>query len=178
MGSAGDNDGERATSGVEASESRAFSVYDLDSKWVDQHAAPRMLESLKGRPQVVALVYTTCTSVCPMTVAAMQQVEAKSEGRADFVLFSLDPSHDAPEQLAEFAKLHALSTRWTLLTGSESDVRALAAVLGVKFQRVSDTEIVHTNTLTVLDGDGRIVAQFNEVDAADRTIATLRQFTR
>ena len=156
----------------------AFSLSDLGSTWHDQSAASRTLGSLRGHPQVLALVYTNCTSICPMTVAVMQAAEAKAAPSIGFVLVSMDPARDSPTRLAEYAKQHGLSPRWTLLSGDEKDVRELAAVLGIKYRKVSPTEIVHTSTLTILDADGRIIAQYSETDAVDRAIATLQRIAR
>ena len=160
------------------SESASFSLYDLGSTWRDQLSVSRTLSSLRGRPQVMALVYTNCTSTCPLTVSAMQQVEAQAGKDAGFVLVSLDPGRDSPARLAEFAKEHQLSVRWTLLSGDERSVRELAAAIGVKYRTVSPTEIVHTSTLTILDADGRMVAQYSETDAVDRAVRALQTIAR
>lgn len=154
----------------------AFSVYDLDATWRDQTGAARPLASLKGKPRLLSLVYTNCSSICPMTVAAMQEVEARAGDRAGYVLVSLDPERDSPARLADYARQHRLSDRWTLLSGAESDVRELAALLHVQYRRVSPDEIDHTTTLTILDADGRIVAQFDKADAVDRAAEVLLRF--
>lgn len=154
----------------------AYSVYDLGSSWRDQHGVPRTLTSLHGRPQVVAFVYTTCTAICPLTVTALHELERNAGDRAGYVLISIDPAHDSPVRLTQFAALHRLSSRWTLLSGSERNVRELAALLGVKYRRVAGGEIDHSATISVLDGDGRLVAQFDQFDAIDRAAATLTQF--
>jgi protein SCO1/2 len=56
-------------------------------------------------------------------------------------------------------------------------VRELAALVGVKYRRVADGEIDHSATLTVLDAEGRIVAQFDQADAVDRAAAAVRRLT-
>ena len=150
-----------------------FSVYELDSKWRDASGRPRALSSMRGRPQVLALIYTSCTSVCPITVAIMQQVEARVGDRAGYLLVSLDPDRDSPARLAEFAKEHQLSARWTLLSGAEPDVRELAAVIGVQYRRVTSGQIDHTTSLTILDADGRVVAQHKDEHAGDEAVRTL-----
>jgi protein SCO1/2 len=170
--------GPRKSGNESGTPSGTFSVYDLGSTWHDQFATSRTLASLRGKPQVLALVYTNCTSTCPLTVSAMQEVEAKAGERAGFVLVSLDPARDSPARLAEFAKQRGLSAKWTLLSGDEKSVRELAAVLGVKYRTVSPTEIVHTSTLTILDADGRMVAQYSETDAVDRAVGALQRFNR
>jgi protein SCO1/2 len=167
-----DDDAARHGAGADRSE---FSLYDLDMTWRDATGAERTLAAQRGRPQVIALIYTNCTSICPMTVAAMQEVEARAGVDAAFVLVSLDPDRDSPARLAEFALQRRLSPRWTLLSGQEKDVRALAALLGVKYRKVSPTEIVHNSTLTILDADGHITAQYSEVDAVERAVRQLRR---
>lgn len=154
----------------------AFSVYDLGATWRDQTGAARQLASLKGKPRLLSLVYTSCTSICPMTVAAMQEVEAKAGDRAAYVLVSLDPERDSPARLADYARQHQLSNRWTLFSGAENDVRELAALLHVQYRRVSPDEIDHSATLTILDADGRIVSQFDKADAVDRAAEVLLRF--
>lgn len=169
---------ERANDDSRESASATFSLYDLGSTWRDQSSVSRTLSSLRGRPQVMALVYTNCTSTCPLTVSAMQQVEAQAGKDAGFVLVSLDPGRDSPARLADFAKEHQMSARWTLLSGDERSVRELAAAIGVKYRTVSPTEIVHTSTLTILDADGRMVAQYSETDAVDRAVRALQKIAR
>jgi hypothetical protein len=46
----------------------------------------------------------------------------------------------------------------------------------VQYRRVSPDEIDHTTTLTILDADGRIVAQFDKADAVDRAAEVLQRF--
>lgn len=167
--------GERPATAVPAPITN-YSLYDLGSEWRDQHGAERSLASLRGKPQLISLVYTSCASICPFTVAAMQLVEQKVGDRAGYVLVSLDPSNDSPERLAEYAAERQLTPRWTLLSGPEGSVRELAALIGVKYRQVASGEIDHSSTLTILDGDGRIVAQFDEADAVDRAAAVLMRF--
>jgi cytochrome oxidase Cu insertion factor (SCO1/SenC/PrrC family) len=109
--------GRGAAAGASAAESpaaagaSAFSVYDLESVWRDQHGTERTLASLRGRPQVLSLVYTNCKSICPFTVAAMQLVEQQVGDQAGYVLVSLDPERDSPERLAAYAAERRLSSR-------------------------------------------------------------------
>ncbi len=158
-----------------ASQSDSYSIYDLGSAWRDQSGSVRTLDSLRGRPQLLALVYTSCTSTCPLVVEDLKRIAAVTDPRLGFVLVSLDPDRDDPHALAEFARRHELGPdRWTLLTGADSDVRALAASLGVRYRRVSPQEIAHSNTLTLLDSSGRVVHQQQGVGDRDETIIAAR----
>jgi protein SCO1/2 len=139
-----------------------FSVYDLEARWRDQDGAERVLRSLGGRVQVVAMVYTRCTHTCPAIVAEMKRLEAtlpaEERGRVGFVLVSLDPGRDTPEQLKQFATSMRLpADAWTLLTGDADAVRELAALLGIRYRAETDAQISHSNTYLVLDAEGRMV---------------------
>ena len=137
----------------------AFSVYDLEGGWRDQTGAPRSLASLRGAPVLLAMVYTHCTATCPLAVAELKRIAAL-EPDVRLVLVSLDPARDDPERLARYAADHALdASRWTLLTGSDSDVRDLAATLSVRYRRVTPDDLAHSNLITLLDREGRIVRQ-------------------
>ncbi|HVZ48926.1 MAG TPA: SCO family protein [Gemmatimonadaceae bacterium] len=169
-------DGRHAAPGSAAvSGARTYSVYDLESVWRDQRGAARTLGSLRGRPQVLSLIYTNCTSICPFTVAAIQLVEQQVGDQAGYVLVSLDPERDSPQRLAAYAAEHRLSSRWTLLSGPEGSVRELAALVGVKYRRVAEGEIDHSAVLLVLDANGRMVARFDQPDAVDRAAAEVRR---
>ena len=163
----------------EAGDETRYSVYDLTSRWRDQNGASRTLASLRGRPQVIAMIYTHCAATCPLTVVDMKRIERATGGAAGFVLISLDPDHDTPARLAAFAREHDLSPeRWTLLAGSDEDVRELAAVLGVRYRRVSPGELAHSNTLSVLDASGAVAMQAPALAGDDDIASAVRRLVR
>jgi protein SCO1/2 len=124
------------------------------------------------------MVYTSCTHTCPMIVAEMKRVEAalpaEMRGGVGFVLVSLDPERDTPEQLAKFASAMRLDpASWTLLTGG---VREMAALLGIRYRPEADAQISHSNTYLVLDPAGRIVHRQDGIGrGTDAALARIRQ---
>jgi len=161
------------TNRVETPSAESFSVYDLPGRWLDQSGAERSLATLRGAPVLLAMVYTHCTATCPLAVAELKRIAA-SDATVRFVLVSLDPARDDPAQLSAFARRLELDpARWTLLTGSDGDLRELAATLGVRYRQVTPQDLSHSNLITLLDRDGRIVRQSSgRVD--DGVIAALR----
>jgi len=136
-----------------------FSVYELDGRWRDQSGAARSLASWRGKPVLLAMIYTHCTATCPLAVSELKRIAAL-EPDARFVLVSLDPQRDDEQRLASYAAERALDpSRWTLLTGSDADVRDLAATLGVRYRRVTADDLAHSNLITLFDREGRIVRQ-------------------
>lgn len=157
-----------------AASSERYSIYDLDASWRDQQGTARQLSSLRGRPQVLAMIYTHCSTTCPFTVAEMKRIERESPSNVGFVLVSLDPARDDPARLAMFAEERGLdASRWTLLDGSDDAVRELATVLGVRYRRISPEELAHSNALTMLDAGGVVIDQHTGLDAASEIIGAL-----
>jgi protein SCO1/2 len=136
------------------------SIFDLDLSLVDQQGARVRLADLAGRPLVVTMIYTRCTSVCPRVTDDMKAIERALGARAagvTFVLFSLDPNRDTPAALQRFAVLHHLDpARWRLLAAPEDGVRDLAAVLGVRYSTTPGGEIAHAAVVVVVDARGVI----------------------
>ena len=137
----------------------SFSVYELPASWRDQSGATRALADFRGSPVLLAMVYTHCTATCPLAVAELKRIAAQHRD-AKLVLVSLDPERDDPRRLASYARGLGLdAARWTLLTGTDADVRDLAATLGVRYRRVTPEDLAHSNMITLLDREGRIVRQ-------------------
>ena len=136
------------------------SIYQLESKWTRSDGSEIELAALAGRIRVVAMVYTHCQHACPRIIADMWRLRSEVGevgGRVGYVLVSLDPERDDVARLTEFAAAEELAEGWTLLRSDEFAVRELAAVLGIRYRRVSETDFVHSNLLTVLDRDGVVV---------------------
>lgn len=65
-----------------------------------------------------------------------------------------------PQRLTDFAEENNLAEdKWTLLNGDQGDVLEIAALLGVKYKRISDTDFTHSNMISVLNKEGEIVHQ-------------------
>lgn len=80
--------------------------------------------------------------------------------QTNFTIISIDPERDTPERLSSFADENNLSdNKWTLLNGDEGDILEIAALLGVKYKRISNTDFTHSNMITVLNKDGVVTYQ-------------------
>lgn len=158
------------------------SLYLLESDWTSDVGRRIRLGQLRGRPQVVALFFTRCEYACPILVHDMKRIEEalppESRAQVDFLLVSMDSERDDPASLAEFRRRNELGTaHWTLLTGAAEDVRELAALLGVSYQKDARGQFAHSNLLTVLNLEGEVVHQLKglnqSIDEAVRLIASL-----
>lgn len=140
------------------------SLYQLESVWTTDRGEQVRLKDLDGTTEVMAMVFTRCTSVCPTLVHDLKAMDASMHGGArkdtHFVLVTIDPEHDTPEALSEFRNRMGLDAdRWTLLRGTASDTRELAAVLGFAYGKGDGQNYNHSSLVTVLDRGGLIVHQ-------------------
>lgn len=141
----------------------AASVYDLNSAWTNQRGETVRLADLRGRPRVVCMFFAQCAYACPRITADMKSIQSglteRERARVGFVMASFDTDRDTPDALREFAQSKNLEGDWQLLHGDENSIRELAAALGVRYRREPDGNFAHSNVITVLDDEGRIVHQ-------------------
>jgi len=113
--------------------------------------------SLDGHIWVADFVYTTCDGPCPMMSSQMRQVQtstAETPG-VRLVSFTVDPNHDTPSALAEYAKHFGYDpNRWFFLTG---DARSLddLGMNGFHLNSV-DGSLTHSTRFVLVDGKRRI----------------------
>lgn len=74
-----------------------------------------------GHPVVLNFIYTTCTTVCPVTSQTLSQLQARLGADRDkvrIVSISIDPEQDTPAQLAAYARKFNASPEWRHYTGT------------------------------------------------------------
>ena len=140
------------------------SLYQLDSSWTNDDRQPLHLGQLRGRVQVVAMFFASCTYACPVIVRDMKRIEAGLPGnlraKVGFTLVTIDTERDTPEALHAYRSVHQLpADRWTLLHGTPDDTLELAALLGVRFKREASGQFAHSNLITILNEQGEMIHQ-------------------
>ena len=89
---------------------------------------------LKGKIVVVNFMYTSCPDICGLTTARLLQAEEKLHEVVGkelfFVSLTVDPEHDTPQKLKEFADSFGIGDGWLFLTGKPEDIRAINAKFG------------------------------------------------
>ena len=137
------------------------SLYQLESTWTSDVGREINLGTLQGRPQVVAMVFTSCEFACPIIVNDMKRIAAalpaNLRGKVNFTLISFDHERDTPEKLHTFRQRMILPvSNWTLLRGGADDVRELAALLGVNYRKDARGQYAHSNIITLLNSAGEV----------------------
>lgn len=74
-----------------------------------------------GRPVILNFIYTTCTTVCPMTSQTFSQLQTalgSDKYKVHLVSISIDPEEDTPARLQKYAKKFGADSEWNHYTGS------------------------------------------------------------
>ena len=160
------------------------SVYQLPLVLTDQAGHAADWRTRRGAPQVVAMFYTSCQYICPLIVDSGKAVDKsltpQQRARLKILLVSMDPKRDTPAALKNIVDKRQLdTTRWTLASPPQGEVRAVAGVLGVRYRELADGEFNHTSALLLLDADGRILARTEQVGSTPDPafIAAVRKAT-
>ena len=130
-----------------------------------QDGKPFALADLRGKAVVVAFIYTECPDICPMLTQKMVEVQdelgANFGAKIAFVSISLDPEHDTPEVLKDYAQFWgAKPDGWAFLTGAPEAVRDVTRRYGVFFAKKEDGSVEHTQLTSLVDGAGQMRVQY------------------
>ncbi len=126
----------------------------------DQTGSTVRLSQMRGEPVAVTFIYTRCpiATACPMTIAKFSKLDAAlaREKFGHLLVVTVDPEHDTPEVLAEYArKAGADPKRWKFLTGTPRDVARVASDFGVLYYP-EHGQMIHSQAVAVLDPQGRL----------------------
>jgi protein SCO1/2 len=90
---------------------------------------------LKGKIVAIDLIYTQCKDSCPLETARLRQVQRMLGDRVGkdifFYSISIDPKHDTPEVLHDYAEMYNAGPGWYFLTGKEEDITLISKKLGL-----------------------------------------------
>jgi protein SCO1 len=132
-------------------------------------------QDLRGRVVVANFIFTRCTTVCPVFTMKMRRVQDRTSDVASelkLISFSVDPEHDTPQVLAEYAATHqADADRWRFITGTFEEVRRVVtdglamAMEEMGVQASGAPDIVHAEHFVLFDRAGRIRGYYHSNDA-------------
>jgi cytochrome oxidase Cu insertion factor (SCO1/SenC/PrrC family) len=107
---------------------------------------------------VVSFIFTRCPDVCPVLTQQLTSVEMQLSEReledVSFISITVDPKHDTPEALNEYAERHGAA--WPHLTGTSEKLSDVWATFGVVVQEsVIEAHVMDyqpgESSLTVVD---------------------------
>jgi protein SCO1/2 len=156
----------------------------------ERSGQPFASTQLAGKYWVADFIFTSCAGSCPAMSTQMRDLQQSftKSGQVLLVSFSVDPAHDTPAKLRDYADGYmAQPGRWFFLTGSEGEVAALARdgfklASGVANDAsdpsviASAPAIVHSQRFVLVDPAGRIRGYYDGAgsDAVQNVIADVR----
>jgi protein SCO1 len=157
------------------SEVPQFALVSDTGQAFDSHA-------LDGHIWVADFVYTTCDGPCPMMSAHMRRIQdqtAVEYSDVRFVSFTVDPAHDTPPVLAEYAKRYRRDpNRWFFLTGPTAALNEVS-LNAFKLNSV-DGSMTHSTRFALVDRQRRIRGYYisSEDDFMPKLMHDIRQLER
>jgi protein SCO1/2 len=125
--------------------------YFSDVELVDQDGQTHRFYSdlLQGKTVVIEAFFTSCTGSCPVLgqkLAALQEWLGDRLGKDVYLLsFSVDPQHDTPARLKQYAGQLGARPGWFFLTGKKENVDWALYKVGHYVEQKED----HSNLLIV-----------------------------
>ena len=129
---------------------------------------------IKDKITVLAMVYTHCPDICPMTTHNMQLIKqrlpADVKDKVKFVVISFDPHRDTPNVLKKFAEIRDIKfDDWSLLSGDEQNTKEVMLKFGVKAIFADSSydakgelsyNVIHTDRISLIDQEGKLRANY------------------
>ncbi|MFN8611247.1 MAG: SCO family protein [Vulcanimicrobiota bacterium] len=137
----------------------------------NQNGKAVSMSDYKGKVVIVSFLFTQCPdpSKCPMLagkLTKLQQLLSQMEdaqNKVQLLSITLDPKHDTPEVLKNYAQLHQAKDNWTFLTGSNGDINKIASLFGEIYYDEKGT-VVHNTRTSLIDPHQRLRRVFTDND--------------
>ena len=127
----------------------------------DTRGVPFTLQDYRGKPLVISLVYSACSSICPVTTQHL--IDAVTEARRVFgpnrfavLTVGFDARNDTVPRMVQFASAQGIKLpNWRVASGDVASIKALLNDLGFSYRAVAGG-FDHPTQTTIVDRDGRI----------------------
>jgi len=122
----------------------------------------------ENKVYVVEFFFTTCPTICPKMNENMVKIQNEFYANLDFGIasFSINPKHDTPEVLKQYAKDHGATLKnWHFMTGEQEAIYELANTGFTLFAgENSDAEggFEHSGMFALVDKQGNIRSRLDK----------------
>ena len=111
----------------------AIAVPDVTLTGMDGRPVPLRAALGDDRPMMLQFVFTTCPTICPLLTGIAARVRedlGKDREKIRAVSITIDPEHDIPAVLREYAANFDADPDWLFLTGRLEDIIAVQKAFG------------------------------------------------
>ena len=125
-------------------------------------------KDLLGHVWISDFFFSTCTTICPVMTARMSELQKElPASQIQFVSFSVDPDHDTPAVLKQYARLWgADDSRWHFLSTEKQTLAETAAGMRTFVHPPDgDTQIQHSSIFILTDDKGKVRGVYDSTDS-------------
>ena len=135
----------------------------------DTSGQPFALSSLRDKPLVISLIYTSCHHICPLITRNLAETldvarDALGDEAFTVVTIGFDWKVDTPDRMRQYAKQQKISeNHWHFLAADATSIEVLSKSLGFQFFP-SSKGFDHLAQTSIVDRDGVVYRQVYGVD--------------
>jgi len=139
---------------------------------------PFSSQALEGKPYAIYFGFTRCGDICPTTLSRLVRLRraAASDQAMRIVFVTIDPAHDGPKEVGQYADLFGAPIIG--LTGTQSDIDGVKKQYGIYVEPVPHAamgkEMMHTATVLLFDRSGRLAGTIGRDDSDASALAKIK----
>lgn len=125
-------------------------------------------------PTILAFIYTSCTTICPVTsqiLSTTQETLGAEMKRVRFVSVSIDPEYDTPPRLVAYARKYKAQGQWQHYGGTLPDSVAIQKAFGA----YRGDKMNHVPLFFVNGGGKKQWLQLDGFPTADQLVQALHE---
>jgi protein SCO1/2 len=132
-----------------------------------------------GKVYVADFFFTSCPTICPVMKKEMLRVYEKFKSNPNFMILShsIDPTHDTPEVLKDYAGKLGIedASTWNFLTGDQEKIFEIGQTSYLTTAMADQMEpggFLHSGAFLLIDQQGRIRGVYDgtKSDQVDRLL--------
>ena len=135
-----------------------------DYEFLDGSGKQITLESMRGKPLLISLIYTSCYHICPTITTNLAKIvdiarDALGDDSFSVLTIGFDTPNDTPDRMRLFAKQRNIDIdNWYFVSASAATMKDLASDLGFSYFSTGKG-FDHMIQATVIDAEGKIYRQ-------------------
>ncbi len=135
-----------------------------DYTFLDGNGKQVTLKSLRGKPVIISLIYTSCYHICPTITSNLAKIvdiarEALGDDSFSVLTIGFDTQNDTPDRMRLFAKQRNIDIHsWHFVSASAATMKDLATDVGFSYFSTAKG-FDHMIQATLVDAQGKIYRQ-------------------
>jgi protein SCO1/2 len=135
-----------------------------DYEFLDGNGKQIALDSLRGKPLLVSMIYTSCYHVCPTITTNLERIvriarETLGDDSFSVLTIGFDTPVDTPDRMRVFARQRNIDIdNWHFVSASAATLEGLARDVGFSYFPTA-RGYDHMIQATLVDAEGRVYRQ-------------------